>query len=70
MTPTMYRVLVRAMAREGGYVCPTPRLKGAAQDVVIRALQTRGWVTMEPAPVITAAGREAVATKVTADVRG
>lgn len=61
LTETRLRVLRRAASRSSGYVCPTPGLHAAAQDVVIDGLRELGYVTNEPAPRITDAGRDALA---------
>jgi hypothetical protein len=60
MTPAQRRVLETATERERGNVCPTVGIYAGAQDALLRSLRTRGWITDEPAPKITTAGRQAV----------
>jgi predicted ATPase len=60
MTEAQRRALVAAAARERGNVCPTPGIPGAAQTVLLRSLQSRGWITRSVVPTITDAGRAAL----------
>lgn len=60
LTRTMLEVLRRAALRPHGHVCPTFRLRGCAQDLVLDALRRRGLIEGSPAPIITAAGRAQV----------
>lgn len=44
LTPTQLRVLQRAAGREAGNICPTHGLRGASQELVLRALERRGLI--------------------------
>lgn len=65
LTNAEREVLRRAASRPHGHVCPTPGLRGAVQEVVLRSLERKGLIVPRDnegclAPTITQAGRLAV----------
>ena len=61
LTPAMRRALKRAASRERGTLFPIPGVWAAAGDTLYDALARRGMVEGYPVPVITDAGRAAIA---------
>ncbi len=60
LTEAQRRALERAATREGGYVCPVGGVHAGAEEMLLRALRTKGFITGEMAPTITDAGRAAL----------
>lgn len=60
LTAAQMRVLKTAASRETGFVCPTHGVYAAAQDALLKALRSKGYITESHSPVITEAGRAAL----------
>jgi hypothetical protein len=62
MTPAARRALVAASKRERGTVCPIRGVHGIAEEMLLGALERRGFVDHNNGvPLITDAGRAALA---------
>ena len=66
-TPAQRRALARAARRPGGNLCPMPYPAGAgaAAEALLASLARRGWSDGAPCPLITPAGRAAIARTAT-----
>lgn len=67
VSPAMLKALKKAASREHGNICPVIGVHAAAEDVLIEALDKRGFITWDGgeafkgAPRINEAGRAAIA---------
>lgn len=47
ITPAMRRALSKAATRERGNICPVRGVHAAAEDMLIKAMERRGFITWD-----------------------